>query len=190
MWRPFVHGLTIHTYENFVKKTVRADSAPLGFRDSSVKGKKNKSFVEVSEEAKKRVVDFQNLKKKVKLQRESIKMQEDVKRRKEEIRIKLCKELQLEMKKRRNEEMKRVRAMSSCKPSRISPGKNVFELTCVDTCRKLKDKGGFMEQIKKINKDYMKKIQLSSSKNKENNSNLLKFKEDIKKTHLQKNFYA
>ena len=168
MWRPFVFTLANHAYENFVKKIERADSAPPGLRGDSVKSKKSKSFSGVSEEAQKRIVDFENLKKKVRRQREMIRVQEESKKRKEELRIKICKENQVRIRIKRIEDMKKVRAMSSFKPSRVVPERGVFDLTSVEASRKLKDDGNFMRQIKSINKEYIKKIAGNCVINKEN----------------------
>lgn len=190
MWRPFVFSLANHAYENFVKKIERADSAPPGLRGESVKSQKNKSCSGFSEEAQKRIEDFENLKKKVRKQREVIRIQEESLKRKEELRIRVCKENLMKIRKRRFEDMKKVRAMSSCKPKRVLPDKGVFDLTCVDTSRKHKNEGKFMEQIKNINKEYMKKIAGNCVINKESQYRQLKIRETLQNTTPTKKLYG
>lgn len=164
MWRPFILNLASHSYENFIKKVGRADSAPLKSRQDQ---DRPTSCEILSEEAKQRIIDFNNLRKKVKQQRETMKQQDLIKLRQKEIRSKIEKEKQRRARMMKMEENRRTRAYSSCKPTRVYQTKGVFGLTCVDNCRKLKG-DDIMKEMKKINRSYMDKIQINWKGNKEN----------------------
>jgi hypothetical protein len=164
MWRPFTLSLASHSYENFLKKIGRAESAPLKNRKDQDKSKATSCEI-LSDEARQRITDFENLKKKVKLQRETRKQQEILKIKQKEIQIKVDREKQKKMKLRRMEDLKRLRAFSSCRPNRVTPSKGVFAMTCVEDCRKL-NKGDLMKEMKRINKNYINTLKINWTDNK------------------------
>jgi hypothetical protein len=101
----------------------------------------------------------------VKLQRETRKQQEILKIKQKEIQIKVDREKQKKMKLRRMEDLKRLRAFSSCRPNRVTPSKGVFAMTCVEDCRKL-NKGDLMKEMKRINKNYINTLKINWTDNK------------------------
>ena len=148
MWRPFAHNFAQHAYENFIKKYDRADSAPLRMTRETITGekmKKNKSVEGISEEAEKRIEDFELLKKRVIQQRELIKNTDTHLKKHDEVRLRIIREGLRKEREKKKAEMIRIRGFSSSKPTRISrtanqansfsgrttrtPNSNIFGLT-------------------------------------------------------------
>ncbi|OMJ71681.1 hypothetical protein SteCoe_30050 [Stentor coeruleus] len=127
MWRPFACNFVTHAFDNFLKKAERAESAPLSTKREILEERsyRNKSVKTISEEAEQKILEFQNLKKKVRQQRESIKQIDENAKRSSEIRLKMLKEAQVKARERKKQEMIRIRNMLNSKPPRSKTSTSV-----------------------------------------------------------------
>lgn len=127
MWRPFACSFVTHAFDNFLKKAERAESAPVSTKRENLgeKSYRNKSVKAISEEAEQKIVEFQNLKKKVRQQREIIKQTEENAKRSSQIRLKMLKEAQVKAREKKKQEMVRIRNMFNSKPPRSKTSTSV-----------------------------------------------------------------
>lgn len=117
MWRPFACNIVSHGFDYFLKKSVRAETAPISTKKDLIEetNKRNKSVRAISEEAEKRILDFKNLKKKVRFQREQIKLADESLKRNYEMRMRIVKDSQNKIREQKRLEMIRIRKMTRSK---------------------------------------------------------------------------
>lgn len=118
MWRPFLSSISDHTYDNFVKKYIRTESAPLHATRKTEEKYESTSFSNDrswSIEAEKRVQEYKKLKERVKQQRQIIKENESNIQQIRNFKVTKMKNLKLAEKEKRKQELQRIRNFSGNK---------------------------------------------------------------------------